>query len=52
MSHLLRARIVAQPDFIASSAMRMSSLVTPSAASQTTIAASARSAARSERIWA
>ena len=44
--------MVAQPVFIASSATRRSSVVSPSEASQTTIATSARSAARSERIWA
>ena len=52
MSHLLSATIVAQPERIASSAMRRSSDVTPSDASQTTIATSARSAARSARSWA
>ena len=51
-SHLLSAITVAHFFFIASSAMRRSSLVTPSEASQTTIATSARSAARSERSWA
>jgi hypothetical protein len=52
MSHLFSATIVAQPDFIASSATRRSSDVMPSEASTTTIATSARSAARSERSWA
>jgi hypothetical protein len=46
---LLRTSAVAQPDFIASSAMRRSCEVTPSVASQTTSATSARSAARCER---
>ena len=51
MSHLLRATIVAQPERIASSAARKSSATSPSAESQTTIATSARSAARSVRSW-
>ena len=51
-SHLFIATIVAAPFFIASSAIRRSSLVSPSWASQTRIATSARSAARSERICA
>ena len=51
-SHLLRAITVAQLFCIAMSATRRSSLVTPSSASQTTIATSARSAACSERSWA
>ncbi len=46
MSHLFSASTVAQPDRIARSPTRRSSAVTPSDASQTTIAASARSAAR------
>ena len=40
---------MAQPLFMAISAIRMSWLVTPSVASQTTSATSARSAARRER---
>jgi hypothetical protein len=52
MSHLLRARTTPQPERIASSAIRRSSAVRPSRASQTTTAASARSAARSERSCA
>ena len=51
-SHLLSAITVAHFFFIAISAMRKSSLVTPSAASQTTIATCARSAACSERSCA
>ncbi len=51
-SHLFSTSRVAQPAFIASSATRRSSEVTPSEASQTTIATSARSTARSERSWA
>src|ERR1019366_8840170 len=50
MSHLLRTIAVAQPAFMASSAMRRSCAVTPSFASQTTSATSARSAARWERL--
>jgi hypothetical protein len=52
MSHLFMARTVAQPDRMATSATRRSSAVSPSLASQTTMAASARSAARSERSCA
>ena len=52
MSHLLSTTIVAHPFFIASSAMLRSWLVTPSVASQTTSATSARSAACSERSCA
>ena len=51
-SHLLSAITVAHFCFIASSATRRSSVVTPSVASQTTIATSARSAACSERSCA
>jgi hypothetical protein len=51
-SHLLRAISVAQPACIAISAIRRSSEVTPSPASETTIATSARSTARSERSCA
>ena len=49
MSHLLSTSAVAQPSFIASSAIRRSWLVTPSCASQMTSATSARSTARWER---
>ncbi len=52
MSHLFRAITVAHFFFIAISAIRKSSVVTPSEASHTTIATAARSAARSERSWA
>ncbi len=52
MSHLLRATSVAHPDDIASSPILRSSEVTPSEASQTGIATSARSAARSARSCA
>ena len=52
MSHLFSATSVAHPVRIASSAIRRSSDVTPSDASDTTIATSARSAARSERSCA
>ena len=48
-SHLLSTSAVAQPAFIASSAIRRSCAVTPSLASQTTSATCARSAARCER---
>ena len=51
-SHLFRTTIVAQPFFIAISATLRSWLVTPSAASHTTSATSARSAACSERSCA
>ena len=51
-SHLLSAITVAQLFCMAISATLRSALVTPSSASQTTIATSARSAARSERSWA
>ena len=51
-SHLFSAITVAHFFCIAISATRRSSLVTPSVASQTTIATAARSAARSERSWA
>ena len=48
-SHLLSTSAVAQPAFIAISAIRRSCEVTPSVASHTTSATSARSAARWER---
>ena len=51
-SHLFRAITVAQFECIARSAIRKSSVVMPSVASHSTIATSARSAARSERSWA
>jgi hypothetical protein len=52
MSHLFRASTVAHFCFMANSATRRSSVVTPSLASHTTIATSARPAACSERSCA